>query len=112
MEKVAPVVDESAPITISVDNCVDSFDDFFKCLICFDIVQDPLQCAQSHCDKPYCTKCITSWLEQNPDCPNCKKRFIAADAMNRFALNTLKGYKFKCGTCHQGYTYETAGAHL
>ena len=46
-------------------------DDALKCLICFDIANDPMQ--HEECGKLFCKECIERLGKRKP-CPNCKTR--------------------------------------
>lgn len=44
--------------------------DEFDCIICSEVVMDPLECGS--CGKLFCKICITDWISKNPvtKCPN------------------------------------------
>ena len=41
-----------------------------NCVICYDVLMDPLQCLKGHC---FCKECIYKWIdEEKKDCPACR----------------------------------------
>ena len=56
-----------------------SFMDSFSCKICFEVLDDPVQCENN--EHYFCRKCITKHLENSETCPTC---------MDQLALETLR----------------------
>jgi len=106
-----PSIKESQKITIAPETCKVEFNEYFKCLICLQVVQDPQQCSQDRCDSLFCGVCITLWLKDHTDCPNCHDKFSPTKLINRFVMNSLNAYEFECETCSQSYLYEKAREH-
>jgi len=111
-EDLLPKVNCSPSFIIAPETCLDTFDEYFKCLICLQVIQKPSQCSQLRCDSLFCGKCIKGWLKNHSDCPICKSDFKSSEIINRFALNTLNAYKFECQECRLPYTYEKSREHL
>jgi len=112
IDNLKPRVDRNLSFTIAPEACLGEFDEYFKCLICLQAVQKPLQCGQRRCDSLFCGKCIKGWLRNHSDCPNCKSHFKSSEGISRFALNTLNAYKFECQECRLPFTYEKARDHF
>lgn len=65
-----------------------NFDEFFRCLICFGKVNDPLMCP--HCSKFSCGKCFKRWLvEHKKVCPSCRHGLWVNDLIPVRFLNDL-----------------------
>ena len=56
-----------------------SFMDSFCCKICFEVLDDPVQCENN--EHYFCRKCITKHLENSETCPTC---------MDQLTLETLR----------------------
>ena len=56
-----------------------SFMDSFCCKICFEVLDDPVQCQNN--EHYFCRKCMTKHLENSETCPTC---------MDQLTLETLR----------------------
>ena len=56
-----------------------SFMDSFSCKICFEVLDDPVQCQNN--EHYFCRKCVTEHVENSETCPTC---------MDQLTLETLR----------------------
>ena len=98
---------------ISGENLVDDddkeIDNYFICVICTNVVDDPKECDQ--CERWYCAKCIDKWTVQHSKCPNCNVNFRAAKKASRFAYEKLKNLTFACEQCDKHLKYSEMKNH-
>ena len=95
------------PIELDEDKCVNGpIQEDFKCIVCFGIVWDPLQCFD--CKTLFCAECIKNW---NRGCPCCKSN-CGLEAGNRIVRKILSKLKFKCTRCESDVDYELSKDHL
>lgn len=75
-------------------------DEFFRCLICFGRVKDPLMCP--HCSKFSCGKCFKKWLvEHKKVCPSCRHGLWVNDLIPVRFLNDLNEVDNSLGLWNQ-----------
>ncbi|XP_037033167.1 TNF receptor-associated factor 5-like [Bradysia coprophila] len=78
-----------------VTRFIHKVDDEFRCAICLDIFQDPVQ---TECEHAFCRECITKSLAINNCCPVDRRR-IRSNELNappRIWLNFLNKLEMKC----------------
>jgi len=66
----------------------------FSCLICLNIVNDPVKCGQ--CSRFYCLKCIEENILYKDQCPNCLSSPFKKDKIDIFIKDLLYESEFKC----------------
>ena len=68
----------------------------FLCLICFNVLKDPVLCARNqHC---FCRGCITKHLENSRRCPTCADELTeeTLTESNRMVKDYLNGLNIRC----------------
>ena len=88
---------EGAATQLAAEAAVTGIDNYFTCVICLGVVEDPKEC--SACDQLSCESCIATWQKKNDTCPNCRAKLVLSKGVNRFALQTLNSTDFLCETC-------------
>jgi hypothetical protein len=83
----------------------------FECLICTNIANDPEECSYPECDKLFCKKCISGWLQKSQICPNWDHKYTPKP-INRLVKNALHDLRFKCEECGQTFLYTEAQPHM
>ena len=68
----------------------DEYDDL-KCLICFEIYQDPVEDDCIPVSHNYCKKCIETWIRKTKNCPMSKK------SLNLYSLKKNKKLEDQLG---------------
>mmetsp|Transcript_15782 Transcript_15782/g.28831 ORF Transcript_15782/g.28831 Transcript_15782/m.28831 type:complete len:403 (-) Transcript_15782:34-1242(-) len=79
------------------------------CLICSEVLQDPVECAK--CQTNFCKTCIDDWSSRKSECPNrCQ---LVLQAPHRFLRTTLGQLKIKCSHegCEKVVTLEKLQTH-
>ncbi len=66
----------------------------YKCLLCSNIVKEPLQCGE--CENLFCEKCISNHLENYNSCPNCKDEPFKQIKLSKFIKLQLEELEFNC----------------
>lgn len=88
--------------------------DNFLCVICLNLVLNPVFCEESDCI--FCKRCIESWNKKEKNCPNCRKEFRANTKVSRILKNMLYKVKIRCIYLSEGcdtvLEYEKYEAHL
>ena len=82
---------------------------FFKCIFCFDIVLDPVQCGT--CNNIFCRRCIDKYTDLFPfKCPFCNN--FKPEKLNRKLKEILEDFHVKCESCDRTFDYERYQKHL
>jgi hypothetical protein len=88
--------------------------DSFVCVICLNLVLNPVFCEESEC--VFCKMCIESWNKKEKNCPNCRKEFKPNTKISRIVKNMLYKVKIRCfylsEGCNMIIEYEKYEAHL
>ena len=45
----------------------------FKCIICYQLLIDPVECSKSQCSELLCKECWSKCFMTSPRCPNCRE---------------------------------------
>lgn len=88
---------------------VEPVGDEFKCLICSEVLLDPIEC--SGCQTSFCSECIRAWQTRSSECPNrCK---LTLNPCHRGFKNLLMRLKLRCSAkeCTEILTVETLSRH-
>jgi len=91
------------------DRFVEPVGDEFKCLICAEVLLDPLEC--SGCQTSFCGECIKAWQARSAECPNrCQ---LKLQPCHRGFKNLLLRLKLHCSAkdCGEVLTVETVARH-
>jgi hypothetical protein len=67
-----------------------------NCSLCMNIFIDPKKCQS--CLTHFCNQCISSWLDKNKTCPNCRAEtsIRSLEKCERTLREDLEDLKFKC----------------
>ena len=86
--------------------------DGFICLICLNLVINPVFCEEGDCI--YCKNCIELWNKRDANCPNCRKEFKKNTRVSRILKNMLNKIKLKCHNegCKEVTEHENYEHHL
>ena len=95
---------------LSPDQAIEMLDEYFSCMICLQVVEEPRECGQ--CSQLACTSCLAAWNKTQETCPNCRSANKFIGHINRFVQQKLNELEFKCVNCQQNYTYEKRNKHL
>lgn len=49
-----------------------------NCMICEQILYEPVRCKNEECGNTFCKRCINEWLTKKATCPLCNKEFLAS----------------------------------
>ncbi|UJR32582.1 hypothetical protein I4U23_020042 [Adineta vaga] len=84
-----------------------------QCSICCNILWKPIACQS--CETPFCSKCIATWLNVNPNrCPMRCNKYIQRPC-TRFITKQLAKLQVFCihqpNGCHDIVSYEAVGKH-
>ena len=72
---------------------VKKVNEFFKCLICFSKVKNPLMCP--HCTKFCCAGCFSQWLDEHQSsCPSCRRNLWPDQLIPLRFMNEWKEVRF------------------
>ena len=80
-----------------------SVDKNFFCLICQEVLKDPVQCHNEHY---FCKACVTQHLKNSKKCPVCKEK-VTEETLNkptRIVTNYLNGLIINCDHNERGCT--------
>ena len=93
------------------DNCHTEVDDHFICKMCFDVVNEPVECKI--CCHLSCAQCYANWIRASywKTCAFCRQSGGNKPHVNRFVMGTLKAYKFDCDMCSTVIDYATRKEH-
>ena len=96
------------------DDCVieneayKSFKDLIKCIICNQILKDPIMCKE--CQKVFCKSCLDNWKNNSKKCPNkCKKPKYVKNIDKHAMLSLIS---FRCKNCKEEIKYDNVQSHL
>jgi hypothetical protein len=92
--------EESALVTV---------DDFFKCPICFEILQNPEKCLA--CTRAFCGSCSQLVRQGVNKCSHCNAAPFATNVFSIFEREKLNQITFACFKCDAVYSYEHSAAH-
>lgn len=95
-----------------VDTDSTTLTESFICVICLNLVLNPVFCEESDC--VYCKNCIEAWSKKDANCPNCRKEFKPNTKVSRILKNMLLKIKLKClyTGCKEITEYEKYEYHL
>jgi hypothetical protein len=83
------------------------------CVICMNIVYDPLSCSK--CQTLFCSQCIKEWLRLKIYCP-IKCQNVSAQPIHKKVKDLLSKIKIKCprnsAGCKESPFYENLESHL
>ena len=83
------------------------FDESVTCLICKNILINPVMCM--NCQNVYCKNCTEKWSKENQKCPNgCDNQNYQKCITKNEILSKLK---FKCAKCGDEILYDDAKKH-
>ena len=72
----------------------------FECLICLEILNDPVQCKRGHV---FCRECILAALKKCEECPSCRDSLTEATLSEcLFAKQQITSRQIYCFTCVDG----------
>ena len=80
-----------------------SVDKNFFCIICTEVLKDPVQCHNQHY---FCKACITKHLQNSQTCPVCVEK-LTVEALSkppRIVTDYLNGLIINCGHSERGCT--------
>ena len=94
--------------TIINDENYNKIKDSIICLICQNIIIEPLMCMI--CKNTFCKKCINQWIKRSPKCPiKCKNPNYQESTKKTEILSKLK---FKCNFCNNISEYNAMKNHF
>ena len=72
---------------------VNYFIDLFTCDLCSNILDSPVKCKNTNCQKYFCKTTCSAGMKV---CPNCKQSdpFSENNVIDKMILNTLDKFKF------------------
>eukprot|EP00347_Sterkiella_histriomuscorum_P005275 403357219 len=82
-----------------------------QCAVCSNLLRNPKQCDQQHCQRNMCEKCIYDKTLGNNQCPCCKKQNANFVDILRPIKNLLQSVKIKCNHCKLVLDYEHVDNH-
>ena len=94
---------------IDRDQALTPVDDDFECLICKNVVQNPVSCFE--CDRLFCKLCLTQWRERRSCCPHCRSQTAEVGRVSRILVKQLNKVKFRCSDCEQVFTVDDCDKH-
>lgn len=73
-----------------------NIDDEFKCVICCDVIEDPVQVIS--CEHVFCRECITQWVVKEASCPVDRNAITASQIgdASRLFRNLHSKLQLKC----------------
>ena len=79
---------------IPTDLFIEDISDEYKCSICTDILNDPVQCRAGHM---FCRHCVSEWLQNHASCPECRIK-ISIDSLSdsRLIRNLISEQQVRC----------------
>lgn len=94
--------------TVINDEIYKEVKDSIICLICQNIIINPLMCMI--CKNTFCKKCINQWTKRDPKCPiKCKNPNYQENSKLALLLSKLK---FKCNFCNNTSEYNAMKNHF
>ena len=89
------------------DALYESVENSISCLICLDIIIEPIECMSCH--HSFCNSCIHKWLSNKKICPNrCRNtNFQNSSEINKL----LSKIKFNCKKCKNVIFYDEMIKH-
>ena len=104
MESIRKYINEK---NIIKDEIYNSIKNSITCIICFDIIYEPMMCMK--CQGVYCKDCINKWSKEDKKCPN---RCINPNYKNSIQISQLlTKIKFECEKCHSEIYYNEMEKH-
>ena len=83
----------------------DDIKDEITCLICKDIIINPVFCM--NCHKNFCSNCIERWNNEHDECP-----FRCKNPKYNNSINLLSKLKFNCKDCGSVVDYDNMERHV
>jgi hypothetical protein len=89
------------------DATYNEIEDSIKCLICMDIIIDPMMCTK--CKSVFCKNCIEKWHRKNRSCPiKCKSSYEKC----KEKAELLSKLQFECKKCKNIINYDEMSMHF
>lgn len=93
--------------TVIKDEIYQQFETSICCVICTDIIIDPMMCM--NCQAQYCKECIENWKKKATQCTNrCKNANYKKSLLAQGLLSKLK---FICIKCEKIIDYDDMKNH-